>query len=483
MRRMALSACFSPLFSLALFAQGVVNPPRFTALPAQGVGAVSVDGGTGASIQAAIDAASAAGGGTVFIPKATYTLTEAGGATILLRDKVWLQCSPGALFSLSGAFTDSVFRSANRDNNNVNESIGTGIVGCSLQVNTSSTILAVYDLTGMRNSTFRDLYLNGGGPTLTQTAWRLADRNPAGTSHKTCFFNLIDNVIGGGAGWGTWIQWVSIDGNANSNWVTNLSTYSKRAIDSTGTVNSSFFATFANWYAVGSASSSFFSGPRAINSVFYNVNGEDWTTPSGLSEIQTDSSGSFGTLISIGLTDFSGASAATAVDVSVDPFIVAKGNFSVNGSLGVAITMRLDGAFTAFATHGLHVAPATAYVFAVTNTGMRHTEYLLLNTEASNGPNSRIICSTSAPTASQLLIGTIAVNASGAITAYVDNQNNVVGPSIGSTRVKMLGSAQPTCSSTITGQFWYSGHSTGVKDSVSVCAADATDAYAWRTIY
>src|ERR1039458_3346357 len=87
-------------------------------------------------------------------------------------------------------------------------------------------------------------------------------------------------------------------------------------------------------------------------------------------------------------------------------------------------------------------------IFTITNTGSAHTEYLLLTTEASYDRNRRIICSTSAPTASQLLIGTVTVNADGTIAAYVDNQNNVLGPSIGSTRVKMLGSAQPTCSST-----------------------------------
>jgi hypothetical protein len=49
--------------------------------------------------------------------------------------------------------------------------------------------------------------------------------------------------------------------------------------------------------------------------------------------------------------------------------------------------------------------------------------------------------------------------------------------------LKLTGQAQPTCSSGTPGQFWYSGHSTGVKDSVAVCAADATNTYAWRTIY
>ena len=358
MRRMALSACFSPLFPLALFAQGVVNPPRFTALPAQGVGAVSVDGGTGASIQAAIDAASAAGGGTVFIPKATYTLTEAGGATILLRDKVRLQCDPGANFRLLGTFTDSVFRSINRDNNDPNESISTAVVGCSLVTGTASDIVAAYDLTGMRNSVFRDLHLEGLGTALNQTALRIADRNPAGTSHKTCFFNLIDNVVGGGTGWGTWLKWLQIYGDANSNWVTNMSTYSKYAIDVTGTVNLSFFALFANWYAAGSgAGDSFWAGGYTsspiINSVFYNVGNEGFSTPSGLSEIQTDGSGSFGTLTSNYYTDFNGSSAVTAVDVSVNPFVVVKGAFSINGYPGTATTMRLDGAFTAYATHTL----------------------------------------------------------------------------------------------------------------------------------
>jgi hypothetical protein len=44
-------------------------------------------------------------------------------------------------------------------------------------------------------------------------------------------------------------------------------------------------------------------------------------------------------------------------------------------------------------------------------------------------------------------------------------------------------SAQPTCSSTTRGTFWVTQGASGVKDSVQVCAKDATDTYAWRTIY
>jgi hypothetical protein len=44
-------------------------------------------------------------------------------------------------------------------------------------------------------------------------------------------------------------------------------------------------------------------------------------------------------------------------------------------------------------------------------------------------------------------------------------------------------SAKPTCSATTRGTFWFTQGATGVKDSVQVCAKDAANAYAWRTIY
>lgn len=42
---------------------------------------------------------------------------------------------------------------------------------------------------------------------------------------------------------------------------------------------------------------------------------------------------------------------------------------------------------------------------------------------------------------------------------------------------------RPTCASGIRGTYWYTQGGTGVKDAVEVCAKDAADAYAWRTIY
>jgi hypothetical protein len=43
--------------------------------------------------------------------------------------------------------------------------------------------------------------------------------------------------------------------------------------------------------------------------------------------------------------------------------------------------------------------------------------------------------------------------------------------------------AQPTCTSAIRFRLWTIAGGTGVKDTVQICAKDAADAYAWRTVY
>jgi hypothetical protein len=47
----------------------------------------------------------------------------------------------------------------------------------------------------------------------------------------------------------------------------------------------------------------------------------------------------------------------------------------------------------------------------------------------------------------------------------------------------ILGEAQPGCAATLGGRLWYVPGGTGSKDSLSVCAKDATNTYAWRTLY
>ena len=42
---------------------------------------------------------------------------------------------------------------------------------------------------------------------------------------------------------------------------------------------------------------------------------------------------------------------------------------------------------------------------------------------------------------------------------------------------------QPTCSAALRGRLWFATGAAGVKDGLTVCAKDATEAYAWRTLY
>jgi hypothetical protein len=52
-----------------------------------------------------------------------------------------------------------------------------------------------------------------------------------------------------------------------------------------------------------------------------------------------------------------------------------------------------------------------------------------------------------------------------------------------SSLVSALAGTQPSCSITLRGRIWTIFAAAGTKDSVSVCAKDATNAYAWRVLY
>jgi hypothetical protein len=70
-------------------------------------------------------------------------------------------------------------------------------------------------------------------------------------------------------------------------------------------------------------------------------------------------------------------------------------------------------------------------------------------------------------------------SASGAVQA---KEANVVVASMSANGVQVVSSTS-TCSSTAGGTFNYVAGATGVKDTVQVCAKDASNTYAWRTIY
>jgi hypothetical protein len=42
---------------------------------------------------------------------------------------------------------------------------------------------------------------------------------------------------------------------------------------------------------------------------------------------------------------------------------------------------------------------------------------------------------------------------------------------------------KPTCDASTRGTLWFTKGGAGTKDSLEVCAKDASDVYAWRTIY
>jgi hypothetical protein len=56
---------------------------------------------------------------------------------------------------------------------------------------------------------------------------------------------------------------------------------------------------------------------------------------------------------------------------------------------------------------------------------------------------------------------------------------------LGSTVVPagVLGEALPVCGTTVRGRLWFVSGASGVKDSLSVCARDETNTYAWRSLY
>jgi len=47
----------------------------------------------------------------------------------------------------------------------------------------------------------------------------------------------------------------------------------------------------------------------------------------------------------------------------------------------------------------------------------------------------------------------------------------------------VLGEAQPVCAVGVRGRQWFVAGATGVKDSLTVCAKDASNTYAWRALY
>ena len=71
------------------------------------------------------------------------------------------------------------------------------------------------------------------------------------------------------------------------------------------------------------------------------------------------------------------------------------------------------------------------------------------------------------------------LNSSGAVLASISSSGQLTSSSLKLDTT----SAKPTCSSSNRGLIWHTNASTGSKDSLEVCAKDATDTYSWHLIY
>jgi hypothetical protein len=160
----------------------------------QDFGAVG-DGSTDdtAAIQAAIDALfRTGGGGQVLIPARTFGIT----APLLLRNGTRLAgtSSVGSVIKALSTFAgDSMLRGFSRDDNTISNFEAVSVENLQLTgPAVSPTLFYCIDLTGCHRSVVNNVVAVGGGTAApNQTALRLADRNPTGTSIKDCIGNRV----------------------------------------------------------------------------------------------------------------------------------------------------------------------------------------------------------------------------------------------------------------------------------------------------
>jgi hypothetical protein len=133
-------------------------------------------------------------------------------------------------------------------------------------------------------------------------------------------------------------------------------------------------------------------------------------------------------------------------------------------------------------------ASATTYTCAMTPTLTSYTTGMVLNwtpdVNGAGGPttlNVDVLGATAVKLADGATDPVAGDLAGGGM--YVIWYDGTVFRLMRSSLVNAQAGTQPACSVTLRGRFWTVFGATGTKDSVTVCAKDATNAYAWRTIY
>ena len=243
-----------------------------------------------AAIQAAINYAASkvvgnVPGGRVIIPKGQYLVSErtttisdvstgagtTGAATIQLKDKVDVDCDRAAIVG-TGNFSDAMIKAYSRDDNNASYFVITSMTGCQLTLNSSSNV-AVLDTSGMRDSLFSHIGINGTSNT-SQIGINISDRTP-GNYQKSDFFNTYEKFYGMGP-LGTAIRWVTIDGNASFQAFTDLQLGAGVAVfDTTGTTASQGGIIRNSYFTAGTASAVMFKGnpPQGLTILYSGCEG------------------------------------------------------------------------------------------------------------------------------------------------------------------------------------------------------------------
>jgi hypothetical protein len=257
-----------------------------------------------AAIQAAINYAASkvvgnVPGGRVIIPKGQYLVSErtttisdvstgagaTGAATIQLKDKVDVECDRATITG-NGNFTDAMIKAYSRDDNNASYFVITSMAGCQLTLNSSSNV-AILDTSGMRNSLFSHIGINGTSST-SQVGINISDRTP-GNYQKSDFFNTYEKFYGMGP-IGTAIRWVTIDGNASFQAFTDFEWNAGVAVfDTTGTEMSQGGIIRNSYFTAGTTSTVMFKGnpPQGLTILYSGCEGCVSNFPSAWGQVGT----------------------------------------------------------------------------------------------------------------------------------------------------------------------------------------------------
>lgn len=415
-----------------------------------------------AAIQFAIDTAYANGGGIVFFPVSSYAITpHALGYGLLMRDGVylWGASKTGTQLLFNGTYTDSHIRGYSRDDDNPN--VFEVVQISNLLLRTSASPYPLIDCTGWRYFTLQDLYLQGQGVGIADCAIKLSDRNLAATSHKSTFFGCLQSIGHYGPGFGTWIVFEQYYGDCNTHCFINHEGASRYVFDFTNAAGFDCNSEFINGYFAGSGSTPqvFKSDAVPFGFIVIKINSEGYA----VAPIQTifswaSTSGGAAEMTGLSLDyicDFQGQGPILAADLSSQFITGAGSQLAIVQTAANAVRIDPGVAFNTYRMNGL----GQSKTLTTTNTGLPHTEYLVISDDADAIMDSRIFLRTSLQP-NDYQFGSVSVDALGSILSVTDQrqiyatpafrQMYLAGESAAPTTARFLLSGTPTAARSIT---------------------------------